>query len=81
MYLRVDDVPLVLIPVTEEPREVHCYTQDRGVRRKSGLSEPLGWLPLSGVAGDGYAREAQPSRPESRAEIFVFRHRGHGRLV
>jgi hypothetical protein len=81
MYLLVDDVPLAVISFNREPREVRIYAEDRNVRGKSCLSEPLGRLPLSGIAGHWCVSEDQLSWPGSRSETFVIRHRGHGRLV
>lgn len=78
MYLRVDDVPLAFVSFNAEPREVHVYVADRDVQGESGLLELLGRLPLSGVEGDWWTRDDQPSWPGNRAGTFVIRHGDRG---
>lgn len=46
-YPLLHDVPLVMIPFNQEPREVHIYAEDRNERGKGGLLGLLGRLPLS----------------------------------
>lgn len=44
---RLDEVPLVMIPFNQEPREVHIYAKDRNGPGKGGLLGLRGRLPLS----------------------------------